>query len=661
MLALIGTAAGVISTIGVPIAYLQLKTERADTIRQVHTDTSLAKQLDDSSLFAPNARYRGFDVDLVDRQSESATLLRLVKAGRSVIAIEGIAGVGKTTLAAHLCRQVDRGREVRWVFCDEKRASFNLTTLAKALASGIDSPSATRLRAAITRRVGAFDIVDAVIDFLATQRLLLILDNFHTIVDPDIYALLERLEHSQTASSVVLTSRVRVRQLHAVPLVAQLELHGLSAEDTLALLRRRDVSLPMETAQVLWQCTGGGNPLALTLFAGRARHTNPEELALNLPRSADGLDAWISAVFDELALDSQAVAKIIAFAYDPMPRDVLYAITAPLDPDEALADLTSGFLVTANAGRFEMHSAVRDYITNKTTDSEQADLAARFTNYYQDQARTVFLDGLGEDEPSYGTLYMESFPDYFAAVDRHIRLIDDLLGRLADNGYHLARGEKILVLGSGNGTHDPGFAKHGLNVTNVEIQPEIADLGRSKTSALPVEINYVVADMTKPLPMEIADRSMDAVFNIGSSFGYESTDDTNAVVFRNAAKYLRDGAPFVFEYVNGPYWEGKRVQRQIDVTPLPDGSIRTEVSITNPEVRTSLTLIGLQRTDGTGGWFRHFMHYYRLNEIVTMMTTAGLRPVAIYGAKGGRVTGEPFNEKESGAMVIIAVPDPTHQ
>lgn len=624
---------------------------------------SLAKQFGDLSLFAPPARYLGFDVGLIDRQSESTTLLRLVETGRPVIAIEGMAGVGKTALAARLCHQAGRRREVRWVFCDEKRASFNLIALAKALASGVDPLSAIRLRAAIASRVDASEIVDAIIDFLTTQSLLLIFDNFHTVTDtdPDIYWLLERLAHSQIASSLVLTNSVRLPELHAISLVAQLELHGLSAEDTRVLLSRRDVSLPVETASAVWQCAGGGNPLALTLFASRARDTNLEkltELAVNLPSSADDLGAWIAPVLDELALDSQTVVKIIAFSYEPMSRDALHAIAAPLDPDESLADLTSRFLITANSGRFEMHCAVRDYITEKTTDSEQADLAKRFTDYYQGQARAIFFDSLGQEEPSYGTLYLESFPSYFTAVDRHIHLIDDLLKRLADNGYHFVRGEKILVLGSGDGTHDPGFSKYDLDVTNVEIQPEIADVGRSKAAVLPAEINYVVANMTKPLPAEIVDRSMDAVFNIGSSFGFESTDDANAGVFRNAEQSLSDGAPFVFHYNNRSYWEGKRVQRQIDVTPLPNGSIRTLVRITNPEARTLLTLIGLQRADGTGGWFRHFVRFYRLDEILAMMTAASLRPVAIYGAKANRVTGEPFNEKECEGMVIIAVRDP---
>jgi hypothetical protein len=649
IVALIGTAAGVVAVV---IAYLQLRVARSDSRGKEQAD-HLTELLDEPALFAPRARYLGFDVDLIDRHEENAELLQLVRT-KSVIAIEGIAGCGKTSLAAHLCRHIGRGWEIRWVFCDERHSTLTLGALARALASGADSAAAAILTA-LTRGADPAETADALIGLLAGRRTLLVLDNFQGVSDVGIRQFLERLEHSEIASSVIVTSRRRLQFLHAVPLAERLQVLGLSLDDSQVLLRHRSVSLHYETARRVWERAGGGNPLALILFAGRARGTDPEELALSLPSDAEDLSAWIALAYDDLAAETQLAAKIIAFAYEPVSRDVVRAIAAPLTADGQLAELSSRFLVRQIAGRFEMHNAVSDYIAAHASEAEQSELASRFTDYYQAQARAVFLEGLGSDEPSYGLLYLESFPDYFNATDRHISLIDDLLERLSDNGYPLARGDKILVLGSGDGSHDRGFAKHGLDITNLDIQPDIAELGRKKAAALPTEIKYVVADMTKPLPAEIGPGSMRAVFNIGSSFGYDNTDSENAAIFRCAAQALTEGAPFVFEYVNGPHWENKRVQRQVDVTQLPGGSTRTEVSIINPEARTALTMISLRRPNGTAGWFRHFMHYYRLGEVLDMMTDAGLRPITVYGAKGRRVTGEPFDEEQSEAMVIIAV------
>jgi SAM-dependent methyltransferase len=637
---------------GVRIAWLQLRGERAKK-RLDERAGRLAEALDESPLFTPQARYLGFDVGLIDRRAENAALLKLVRA-KSVIGIEGIAGCGKTSLAAHLCRHAGRGWDIRWVFCDERPDSLTLSALAKALASAAGPSAAAGAPGALARERDPVQAADAVIGLLARRRTLLVLDNFHVVSDAGLRQMLERLEHSEIASAVVVTSRRRLDFLHAVPLTERLEVHGLSLDDSRILLRDRGVSLQDETARRVWQRAGEGNPLALILFAGRARGADAEEAALNLPGDAGDLTAWIALAYDDLPAEASQVAKIIAFAYAPVSRPVVQAVAAPLTADGPLAELSSRFLVKQVAGRLEMHNAVSDYIAARTSAAEQDDLAARFTDYYQAKARTVLLEGLGHDDPSYGLLYLESFPDYFSATDRHIRFIDDLLERLRDNGCRLARGDKILVLGSGDGTHDPGLAKHGLDITDLDIQPEIAEHGQRKAASLPAQIKYIVADMTKPLPAEIAPGSMDAVFCIGSSFGYEATDAENAAVFRSAAQALRESGSFAFEYVNGPHWASKRVQRQVDVTQLPDGSTRTEATIDNPEARTSLSVITLRRPDGTGGWFRHFMHYYRLDEVTAMLEDAGLRPVAVYGAKGGRVTGEPFDEQHSEAMVILA-------
>ena len=51
------------------------------------------------------------------------------------------------------------------------------------------------------------------------------------------------------------------------------------------------------------------------------------------------------------------------------------AILTPSDPGTALRELLARFLVKENAGSFEMHPAVRAYVSGRTTDAEQAFLA----------------------------------------------------------------------------------------------------------------------------------------------------------------------------------------------------------------------------------------------------------------------------------------------
>ena len=111
IVALIGTVAGVAGTgvavVAARIAYLQLRVERSGGAPKEQAD-QLAQLVGEPALFTPQARYLGFDVDLIDRHEESARLLRGVRA-KSVICIEGMPGCGKTSLAAHVCRHVGRG------------------------------------------------------------------------------------------------------------------------------------------------------------------------------------------------------------------------------------------------------------------------------------------------------------------------------------------------------------------------------------------------------------------------------------------------------------------------------------------------------------------------------------------------------------------------
>lgn len=173
----------------------------------------------------------------------------------------------------------------------------------------------------------------------------------------------------------------------------------------------------------------------------------------------------------------------------------------------------------------------------------------------------------------------------------------------------------------------------------------------------PAPIDYVVADMTRTLPF--VSESMDAVFNIGSSFGYEERDEDNAAIFGHAARVLRPSCPFVFEYVNGAYWQALRTQRELDVETIPaTGAIRTTYAVFDSVARISLTTISLQRRDGSTGLFHHFMHYYTVDEILAMMRVDGLTPVAVHGTRAGRVPAEPVDLKSSPGVVILAVKQP---
>jgi SAM-dependent methyltransferase len=364
----------------------------------------------------------------------------------------------------------------------------------------------------------------------------------------------------------------------------------------------------------------------------------------------DDLRSWIEPLYQELTAREQEVARLVAFLHGPADLSVICAADAHPEMAEAILDsLCERLAVTKCGETYRMHALVRDYVGHQISEIERAAFGARVASHFQRRARALLL---GLDEyPSYGKLYLEAHADYVADTAQHAQLVDDLMARLADLSLQPGPGERILVLGSGNGIHDAAFAKYGVRITNLDIQPEIVELGKAAAGRLNAAVEYVAGDMTHPLDFP-AD-SMDAVFNIGSSFGYEDEDADNAAVFRHAARVLKPGRPFVFEYVNGSSWYERD---PVSTETLPTGAVRTKYRIADRAARTSLDVISFRRPgEDEPEWFHHFMHYYTIETVEQMMRDAGLVVVRSYGAIGGRVTGDPFDSESSDVMVIIAL------
>jgi hypothetical protein len=226
-------------------------------------------------------------VQLVGIEEQIGELAALLTSpdGLWFLSIEGIGGIGKTTLAAAVMRQVAAGtafEDFGWVsaqvtglnLCGEVRPRprpvLTVEALVAALAAQFlpqyDDAGATSLEQQLVRLRRR----------LAQVRHLIIIDNFETVLDPQgVMAVLHSLANP---TKFILTSRRRLIadpsvHLHAVP--------ELSAEHALLLLRlaAQEHELPALAAcsdeELLPVYTAvGGNPLALLLVIGQT-HVRP--------------------------------------------------------------------------------------------------------------------------------------------------------------------------------------------------------------------------------------------------------------------------------------------------------------------------------------------------------------------------------------------------
>jgi hypothetical protein len=221
----------------------------------------------------------------VGRQIESLTELLKCPDGPWLLSIEGIGGIGKTTLAAEVMRRLAAETvydEFGWVsaqltgldLCGEAHArprpALTVEALVAALVAQFVAPQELSEAASFDQQLTLLRAQ------LRQIPHLIIVDNFETVLDPQ--HLLPVLYSLANPTKFVITSR---RRLIAEPWVHLHSVPELNAEHALLLVRQGALQhdLPLLAAGAdeellpIYSAVGG-NPLALLLIVGQT-HVRP--------------------------------------------------------------------------------------------------------------------------------------------------------------------------------------------------------------------------------------------------------------------------------------------------------------------------------------------------------------------------------------------------
>ncbi|MEO3764241.1 BTAD domain-containing putative transcriptional regulator [Streptomyces sp. B8F3] len=266
--------------------------------------------------------------DFTGRASELSLLLtdagaRAADGGREQRAlpltlIEGMPGVGKTSLAVHVAYGLRRAYPDGQLFLDLRGFSGQQPyDPAEALAVLLQTCGAPKLPDTLDERASAWR------EWTARRRLILVLDNARDA------AQVEPLLPASADCRAIVTSRNRLRLDGA----GELHLDVLSAAEAAELFTRvvGAARLPGDgatLAAVVAAC--GCNPLAVQLLAGRFRHRGSWDLPHLLDRLSQAADP-----LDEL---DPAVAAAFRLSYEELSapaRDMLCALALAPGPDLA--------------------------------------------------------------------------------------------------------------------------------------------------------------------------------------------------------------------------------------------------------------------------------------------------------------------------------------
>jgi WD40 repeat protein/DNA-binding SARP family transcriptional activator len=312
------------------------------------------------------------------REREVTQLERwLVQDRCRLVAVLGMGGVGKTTLAAAVAKAVARSFDmVIW------RSLLNAPPLDELLRGVLQALSRQRLTDVPAQLDAQLALL---LDYLRQQRCLLVLDNFESILQPDQpgqarpgyagYAqLIQFVAERQHQSCLLLTSRERPQTLALwekdTPLVCTLPLGGLDVAAGQAMLTARGLSnTDVEAAELVMHYSG--NPLALKLVAQTVQELFRNDITGFLATEApifNDIRSVLDQQFARLSRLEQELLIWLAIEREPISVQALREDLVGPDPPravlEALRGLRQRSLVEQNSHGCLLQNVVTEYLTD---------------------------------------------------------------------------------------------------------------------------------------------------------------------------------------------------------------------------------------------------------------------------------------------------------
>lgn len=345
-----------------------VRTNLLDAVRQVEQagvlDLEIARRTPESGFVEQtwDAPQVG---TFVGRREELAEITREGRGPR-IFVVRGMAGIGKSTLAAKACNAVRGRRNIFWHRIRPWESSSTILANLGLFLQTLDRPGLS----SVLKR-GQPDLAGEVLrQDLPDTHAFLVLDDAHE-ASPETLALVRMLAEATASASdttlLVLTRRALsfydVRDIVIKSVVQEIELDGLEPEDSAALLTQGGGSaLPAGLGRRL-----SGHPLLIELV---------RQHRADMPRAVRDVHRFIEeAIYRELTEGERTTMKAASLYRVPVPRSTMLSI--PGASYEALVSLQDRSLIRfVGGGRYEVHDTIRDFFESVCTPRETEDFGA---------------------------------------------------------------------------------------------------------------------------------------------------------------------------------------------------------------------------------------------------------------------------------------------
>lgn len=333
----------------------------------------------------------------IDRADKVAQLVeRLAK--QRILALTGIVGVGKTTLAAQIASYTARTRPVFWHQCI---AADGFEPLAIELARFLAERGHAEPLQLVEQRQQSYArgpslgvVFHELMRALRGASYLICLDDVHLIGSHDLAKdFIRQLRQSRDRHQVDLL--VTARQIPTGIRRQEVEpLDGLSQDEARELLASRDVALGAELFRKLYERTAG-NPQFLSVATELLRDAADQGGAIDHIVKADEIQDLLHEVYDQLEPAQQQTMRALAalLEYGGAP-DVLEEMLGGQGVEQELYHLQARHLV-GNIGDdaaplYRQHDLVRNFCYALMGPAESGPLHRRAAAFYETRDSNPF-------------------------------------------------------------------------------------------------------------------------------------------------------------------------------------------------------------------------------------------------------------------------------
>jgi tetratricopeptide (TPR) repeat protein len=397
----------------------------------------------------------------VGRESELGAL-----AGpEAVVLVEGMAGIGKTSLLA-LFAQAEAGS--RPLFWHSFRGVESLNWLANRLAVFFAQHGHPALLEAIQQNAELADRRELMLQGLDDERWTVVLDDAHRIEDDAVRSFVEDAIERVHRGRLRVAGREPLRRVPSRERVRVLLLAGLTDEEVTRFLRLKEVELAPGLLPRL-RDEIGGHPLALNLLLETAREQGQglERLLDRIPEK--NLEEYLlQEIYTVLADDERQFLTLASLFRTSFELGDVAALTSQ-GLEHALFKLRRRLLVQPYDGRYVLHEIIRNFFYRHLQDKPRLHTKAAghylalgtvegrleaMHHYLQAGRRDVVLDLLKQNldlkefdyiDAGYHHLYLSVLELYSADEVKDPRrwaLIEDEKG---DIRYHRGEFQKALA------------------------------------------------------------------------------------------------------------------------------------------------------------------------------------------------------------------------